>query len=76
MPADLMETILDYLKTCNKDNSNLHLLTILATPSGITYTVISEQGKEEYQSQDLEKVALFLKYYVSWVEPWNSPSMN
>ena len=69
---DLMETVLHHLKTCNKDNSNLHILTILATPSGITYTVMSEQGKEEFQTQNLEDLAKWLTYYVSWEEPWNA----
>ncbi len=72
MDAEVMGWVLHHLKTCNKDNHDLHMLTILATPSGVTYTIMCESEKQPLiQSEDLKEVAIFLKQYVSWEEPWD-----
>jgi hypothetical protein len=63
----LFDTVLYYLQKCNDCEGDPHVLKILSTPKGVTYTV--KAGQEDIiESSDLAKIGVFLKTYVSWVD--------
>lgn len=63
---ELWDTLLHYLKKCNKVTGEpTYKLVVTATPEKTLYSVISDDVIH-MEDADLEKVAVWLKIYTSW----------